>query len=260
MDAGQPSVTARRVAAHRLTFDRVPAGYGDPAADDLLARDVAAGIGAEPGWMHDYLRARTAFFDRVVTGALDAGCRQAVVGAAGYDGRALRYARLGVRWLEVDHPVTQRDKMARLARLGIGTGHIAFVAADFAADPVADALLAAGLVADLPSLFLLEGVAVYLDLPVLRALLGQLRRVAADGSTLAISLSASTGSGEDAQRAERRAAFQAAVAAVGEPARSVLEPGDADALLAAAGWRTVPGRDEPADRARYAGLVRATAA
>ena len=31
---GQVSVTAQRVAAHRLTFDRIPAPYGDPAADD----------------------------------------------------------------------------------------------------------------------------------------------------------------------------------------------------------------------------------
>ena len=138
MQAGQPSVTAQRVAAQRLTFDRVPAPYGDPAADDTLARDVAAAVSGEPGRMSDYLRARTRFFDRAVTGALARGCPQAVIGAAGYDGRALRYAKPGVRWFEVDHPVTQQDKRARLQRLGIEAGHIGFVAADFAVDPVAD--------------------------------------------------------------------------------------------------------------------------
>ena len=55
---------------------------------------------------------------------------------------------------------------------------------------------------------------------MLRALLQHLRRAAGDGSTLAISLSVTTGS---ADQAARRAAFQRAVAAVGEPARSVLE-------------------------------------
>jgi methyltransferase (TIGR00027 family) len=268
MEAGQPSVTAQRVAAQRLTFGRAAAGYGDPAADETLARDVAAEVSAEPGWMREYLRARTQFFDRVVTGALDRGCPQVVVGAAGYDGRALRYAKPGVRWFEVDHPATQADKRSRLARLGIGTGHVAFVAADFAVDPVAGRLVAAGLAPEMPSLFLLEGVAVYLELPVLRALLEQLRRVAADGSSLAISLSVSTDSPE---RAERRAAFQAAVAAVGEPARSVLASGDAEPLLAAAGWRTAPvspagpadpGASQPgqADRSHHAGFVRAAPA
>ena len=43
MEDGGPSITARRVAAHRLGFTRIPAPYGDPAADDVLATDVASG-------------------------------------------------------------------------------------------------------------------------------------------------------------------------------------------------------------------------
>lgn len=261
MRAGQVSVTAQRVAAHRLTFDRVTTPYGDPGADDELARDVAAAISVEPGPMRVYLRARTRFFDRVVTSALSHGCAQVVVGAAGYDGRALRYARPGVRWFEVEHPDTQRDKRERLRRLGIDASHIQFVAADFAVDPVADLVAAAGLAPGQPALFLLEGIAVYLELPVLRALLGQLRRVAGDGSSLAISLSVSAGS---AERAERRAAFQAAVAAVGEPARSVLEADGAHALLKSAGWQAIqePSHDQPgqAGRSLRAGFVLATPA
>ena len=250
------SVTAQRVAAHRLTFDRIPAPYGDPAADEALARDAAAAAGVAPGPMRDYLRARTRFFDIEVTGALDRGCPQAVIGAAGYDGRALRYAKPGVRWFEVDHPATQRDKRSRLDRLGIDSAHIRFIAADFATDPVADLLLSAGLDPRLPSLFLLEGVAVYLERPVLRALLQQLRRVAGAGSTLVISLSVSTGS---AAQAARRAAFQEAVAAVGEPARSVLEAADVSAFLEAAGWRPT-GPPELPGRAVRAGFLLAAPA
>ena len=88
MEHGGPSQTARRVAAHRLDFTRVPADYGDPAADHALAVDVASGRQAPASRMHDYLAARTAFFDRTVTGALGRGVTQVVVGAAGYDGRA----------------------------------------------------------------------------------------------------------------------------------------------------------------------------
>src|SRR5256884_4594366 len=118
MEHGGPSQTARGVAAHRLDFTRVPADYGDPAADHALAVDVAAGRRAPANRMHDYLAARTSFFDRTVTGALGRGVAQVVVGAAGYDGRAFRYAKPGVRWFEVDHPATQRDKLERLERLG----------------------------------------------------------------------------------------------------------------------------------------------
>ena len=266
MEDGGPSVTARRVAAHRLGFSRVSAAYGVPAADEALAADVAAGLVAPANRMHDYLAARTSFFDRTVVSALDRGVRQVVVGAAGYDGRAFRYAKPGVRWFEVDHPATQRDKLERLERLGIDASRVRFVEADFTRDPVADRLRAAGLDPGAAGLFLLEGVAVYLEPAVLEDVLGQFRRVAAPGSRLAISVSLSRPPGDAG-----RARFQATVAALGEPARSTFEAGQAQALLARTGWQLVAdsGDDQRADgqqaiarheRRRSAGLLLASPA
>jgi methyltransferase (TIGR00027 family) len=256
MEDGGPSQTARRVAAHRLDFTRIPADYGDPAADHALAVDVAAGRQAPASRMHDYLAARTAFFDRTVTGALERGVTQVVVGAAGYDGRAFRYAKPGVRWFEVDHPATQRDKLERLQRLGIDASHVRFVEADFTRDPVAVRLRAAGLDPDAPSLFLLEGVAVYLETAVLEDVLRQFRQVAAPGSSLAISMSRSRPRGDAA-----RARFQAAVAALGEPVRSTFEAAEAEALLARTGWPLAAGNGDGqqtaagSSRLRAAGLL-----
>lgn len=229
MNGDTASYTARAVAAYRLRYKRIPAPYGDPDADDRLARDVAAGLEPSEGRIHDYLRARTAFFDRVVVAAIDRGVRQVVVGAAGYDGRAFRYARDGVRWFEVDHPATQADKLSRLRGLDIGTGHIRFVAADFTTDPVADLLADAGLDAREPSAFLLEGVAVYLSLDVLDRVLAQFRQVSPDTGVLAISVSPSA----DGARRQR---FRDRVAKVGEPARSFLSAEQARDLLARTGW------------------------
>ena len=258
MEDGGPSVTARRVATHRLGFTRLPAAYGDPAADEALAVDVAAGSEVPASRMHDYLAARTSFFDRIVVAAIGRGVRQIVVGGAGYDGRALRYAKPGVRWFEVDDPATQRDKRERLERLGIAVPHVRFVAADFSKDPVADRLLAAGLDAGAPGLFLLEGVAVYLEPAVLETVLEQFREVAAAGSRLAISVSLSRDHDVDA-----RARFQASVAAMGEPARSALDAAEAEDLLARTGWRIMAVNDNPDDleatarreRRRSAGLL-----
>ena len=53
MEDGGPSVTARWVAAHRLGFARVATDYGDPAADEALAADVAAGRAAPANRMHE---------------------------------------------------------------------------------------------------------------------------------------------------------------------------------------------------------------
>jgi len=131
---GQPSLAAQRVAAYRLGFGRLPFPPGDPAADERLARDVAGALDFQRSErMARYLRARTEFFDRAVLDALGRGARQLLTVGAGYDGRALRYAAPGVRWFEVDHPATQRDKRARLARLGIAAPHVTFAGADLRA-------------------------------------------------------------------------------------------------------------------------------
>jgi methyltransferase (TIGR00027 family) len=249
MEEGTASRTARAVAACRLEYDRVAAGYGDPAADEALSRDVADGLTPTRMRMYEYLGARTAFFDRVVVHAIDGGITQVVVGGAGYDGRAFRYARPGVRWFEVDHPATQADKRARLARLGLDAAHITFIPADFTAGPVAAPLRDAGLDPARPALFLFEGVAVYLDRLVIEGVLAGFREVTTAGSPLAISVSTGAATGT-------RASFQARVAELGEPARTVLTAEDAAGLLAAAGWAP----REASDRQRLAGLLLARAA
>jgi len=249
MEAGTASRTARAVAACRLEYDRVAAGYGDPAADEALSRDVAGGLTPRRDRMHEYLRARTTFFDQVLVQAIDRGITQVVVGGAGYDGRAFRYARPGVRWFEVDHPATQADKRARLARLGLDAAHITFIPADFTVGPVAALLRDAGLDPARRALFLFEGVAVYLDRPVIEGVLAEFRKVTMAGSTLAISVSTGAATGT-------RASFQARVAELGEPARTVLTAEDAAGLLAAAGWAP----REVSDRQRFAGLLLARAA
>src|SRR5256714_3111719 len=191
-----------------------------------------------------YLRARTAFFDRVVLAALERGVTQVVVVAAGYDGRAQRYAKPGVTWFEVDHPATQADKRARLARLGIEAPHVAFVAADLVEPGLADALAEHGHDAATPSLMLAEGLIVYLDEEVVAAMARELRAAAAPGSPLAVSASPIVDE-------ERRQRFAASVEAIGEPARSHTSATETQRLLEAAGR---PATDLP-ERAHEAGFV-----
>jgi len=250
MREGGPSITAQRVAAYRLTLPRARAPFGDPAADDRLARDVAAaGETVRSARMARYLGARTEFFDRVVVGALEAGVVQVAAIGAGYDGRSLRYARPGVRWFEVDHPLTQADKRARLERLEIDARDTAFVALELADGGVDAALLQHGWNPDAASLALCEGVAFYLEPEVLRDVLAELRAVAAADTRLALSLS-TEGAGDVVER------LRATVAALGEPSRSSLTPDQAEGLLRATGWARL---DLGADAGR-AGLLVAAAA
>jgi methyltransferase (TIGR00027 family) len=182
--------------------------------------------------------------------ALDRGLKQVVIAGAGYDGRALRYAKPGVRWFEIDHPDTQEDKCERLERLGIDTSHVAFVPVDFTTDDIAAAMAATSHDPRAPSLILCEGVAVYLELSVLERLLRGVRAIAAPRSRFVMTVSLST---DDPELQHRREMFQTAVASVGEPARTVLTVDDAGALLDATGWQPTPAAGQ--ERARRAGFL-----
>jgi methyltransferase (TIGR00027 family) len=202
------------------------------------------------------LAARTRFFDRQVVAALDGGVGQVITAAAGYDARALRYARPSVRWFEVDHPDTQTDKRAAFARLSIEAHDIRFVAADFGVDDVACRLAEAGCDPKRPSLVLAEGIAAYLSIPVLTQLLDGLKRAVGAGSRLVISLSVEADSPE---RTARRADFHQRVAGAGEPARSTLTAVDAGSLLESTGWKADATRTEATERRLTLGFVTATA-
>lgn len=169
-----PHASAMLAAPFRLAL-RIA---GSPLGDAVLRhvrfyRELLGTIGA-----------RTLLFDRAIVDALDRGVRTVVLLGAGYDARALRLHREGVRFFEVDHPATQRDKRYRLADAGLGEMAV-FVSLDFTRDRLDHALLAAGFDDTTPAFFLWEGVTGYLAEADVRATLGHLTRLARPGSALA---------------------------------------------------------------------------
>jgi methyltransferase (TIGR00027 family) len=242
-----PSVTARRVAAYRLGFDRLagPTG-GDPDTDDRLAADVAADVTVDRASpMGRYLQAHTRFFDRVTVNALERDVTQFVVVGAGYDARAFRYRAPGVRWWEIDRPVTQEDKRSRLRSLGVTTDSVTYIGLDLANGDVAAALLRAGFEPDAPALYIAEGVVPYLKAETLRNVLLDLRTVAAPGTRLAVSF------GRVGADSAERARFEDGVAALGEPAVGSITADEGEVLFADCRWRPV----ELKERAKAAGFV-----
>jgi methyltransferase (TIGR00027 family) len=221
------------VAAQRLTFPRPCIPGGRPGDDDRLQADVAAGL--EPGVtpLTNYLRARTAWVDGVLLGALEEGIDQVVLAGAGYDGRGLRYARAGVRFFELDHPETQADKLGRLARLGIDTSGVGFAAVDFLTGDLPAALAGVDHDPGRPTLSICEGVAEYLPVEVLGSLLGGLSAACPRGSRLAVTLALVPVTG--AGRASR-ARLRAVVASMGEDLTSEIPREDLAGFLARSGW------------------------
>jgi methyltransferase (TIGR00027 family) len=240
--SGRASVTAQAVAQYRATMERVPASYGDPEAERRLCADIGRFPWAER-WnpLYTYLTARTWFFDEQVVAALSDGVAQVVILGAGYDGRPLRYAKPGVRFFEVDHPDTQRDKRDRLSRLGAGVDHITFVAADFVSDDLGEALASAGHVETVPTLFCCEGVTMYLERPVLVSMFGAAARRAAKGSRLAVNFRIRTT--QSVFRAVGVWAVSTWAGAMGEPHVAPFAPADVTDLLGSASWQVADGSD-----------------
>jgi methyltransferase (TIGR00027 family) len=187
--------------------------------------------------LRPHLEARTRFIDAQVMAAIDRGVTQIVVLGAGYDDRALRFRTPGVRFFEVDHPDTQADKRRRLEGLDGGTGGLTLVPADFRVDDLTTALAAAGQRREAPSLFLCEGLLVYLDEPAIVGLLGQARARAGPASGLVATLAVHP-EGIDS-RVVRQRANAARSGARAEPWRTILPASSHLHLLVRSGWEPV---------------------
>jgi methyltransferase (TIGR00027 family) len=226
-----PSLTSQVVAVTRAELERPHSPDGDPGAQ----RRLCEGIGfSPPDWLRPGIAARTAFVDELVMSSIATGLRQVVICGAGYDDRALRFRTPGVRFFELDHPDTQQDKASRLKALDVGASTVTLAAADFRTDDVAMVLARAGHDASAPSLFVCEGLIVYLDRATCHRLLAALAARAAPGSVLGATLSTHADGADsasvvaEANSRRRRAAT--------EPWQTILPAAEHLALLTQAGW------------------------
>jgi methyltransferase (TIGR00027 family) len=229
------SRTAQGVAVVRAGFrDRPHTPHGDPDAQRRLTEGMRAG---RAPLLRDHLLARTRFFDACVLEAIERGVEQVVVVGAGYDDRALRFRSPGVRFFELDHPATQEDKRRRVEALGTAAGDgLVFVPADFARESVGTALADAGHDGRRPTLFVCEGLVIYLEADEIVELLRALGGRAAAGSELAISMAVHA---DELQSAAvvRAANTRRLSSGRREPWRTILPAAEHLELLHRAGWR-----------------------
>ncbi len=238
MDA--PSITSQAVALTRARLQRPHSAEGDPRAQQALCADMQF---RPPQWLEPSIAARTRFVDDQVTRAIGAGTPQVVICGAGYDDRSLRFRTSGVRFIELDHPATQVDKARLLSGLGSGEPDITLVPVDFRTDDVSVALERAGQCAAERSLFIAEGLFVYLDRPTCARLLRVLADRAAPGSVLAASL-ATHGDGLDSTEVVTVANSRRRTGAA-EPWQTIMPAAEHLAMLTYAGWRITSTRWSP---------------
>ncbi len=176
MRKSQSSLTAAGIAIARAAESERP-------ADERICYDPFAKLFV-PAWMYrafgffiktgyaewrgpgvnGFLVARDRYIDDVLQTFLDEGLQQLVVLGAGYDSRAYRFdLQERVKTFEVDHSATQADKLAKLqAILGKVPGHVTYVPIDFNTQTLQARLLESGYDPRRKTLFIWQGVSMYL--------------------------------------------------------------------------------------------------
>jgi methyltransferase (TIGR00027 family) len=158
------------------------------AKTERAARDGNRGMTVNAARvMANLIALRTTAIDTAVRDAIAGGATQLVILGAGYDGRAWRLSELaGVKVFEVDHPATQGEKRARVAKLPPPTGTVSFVSIDFEREALGTVLDRAGHDPSSPTCWIWEGVVMYLTREAMRATLAGIGDRSARGSTLIV--------------------------------------------------------------------------
>lgn len=231
MRSDRPSETAQWVAFMRALGDAGltrARGFRDPTAAAMLSGawrrahraarwlsrlGVERALRRKAGPLLDVVTLRTLAIDEALAAAIDRGIDQLVLLGAGLDGRAFRLPSLAtVDVFEVDHPATQAYKRARVAGRTPLARSVRFVAADFERERLADRLEAEGHDRARPTVWIWEGVIVYLTDAALRATLDAVVARSAPGSRLLAQYREPLDSGDPMQRRLR-----SIVARWGEP-------------------------------------------
>jgi len=128
----------------------------------MLATGMSRLMGIEP--MINFAIVREQYIEDLIRRQAQRGLDQIVILGAGFDTRAYRIAELvGIGVFEVDHPVTQRQKRAALERIPNAVPpDVRFVGVDFEVDDLGERLRAAGYREDVRTLFVWQGVSMYL--------------------------------------------------------------------------------------------------
>jgi methyltransferase (TIGR00027 family) len=119
-----------------------------------------------PAGIYEYVIARTRVIDEVFKGALDEGFEQILILGAGFDSRAIRFEgkNKGTKIFELDSYHTQRAKLDQLMKRGIHLPvNTVYIPIDFNNEKITDKLHEFGFAKNVRTLYIMEGLLMYLE-------------------------------------------------------------------------------------------------
>ena len=255
MEEGKPSQTAEGAAIYRAVESRKPQHERvcyDPLAKYFMSTKFRIIIKSPtllkflaerrfPGVMDRLMGevvVRTRYIDDYLRVCIGNGIRQLVILGAGYDSRAYRIEGLKgkVKVFEVDHPTTQRVKVEKVKKIfGSLPDHVVYVPVDFSKQKLDRRLLESGYDRNSKTLFIWEGVTMYLLAEAVDETLAFVVNNSGQGSSIIFNYvyqSAVDGTSETEEARRERENL----ARVGEPVTFGIEENAIDEFLSKRGY------------------------
>jgi methyltransferase (TIGR00027 family) len=184
--------------------------------------------------------ARVRFFDDMIKSAINNDLEQIVIIGAGYDTRAYRIeglSKIGV--FEVDHPATQSIKIEKIKEIFNSLpDHVTYIPVDLEVDKFGQRLLESEYNTSLKTLFIMEGILMYLSPEIVDELLSFIVHNSGKGSSIIfdyIPLSVVDGTCE----LEAGQNWRKGVMDVGEPFKFGINDGETESFLTQRGFTKI---------------------
>lgn len=254
MKKNRPSQTAVRIAMCRARESSKPSSIricNDPYAKEFLPWQYH--VVARIPFLIQYLRkkgeqkspgileavvARVRYMDDYLLKCIENGIDQLVILGAGYDTRAYRIEALkdNVRIFEVDHPATQAVKKKKIKKIfGALPEHVTFVPVHFNSQSLKESLLGKGYDPGLKTVFIWEGVTMYLTEAAVDTTLDFVKKNSGPDSSIVFDyIPASVVSGPHAPKEGRR--LKEHVRRKGEELHFLIEKQEIEPFLSARGF------------------------
>jgi methyltransferase (TIGR00027 family) len=199
-----PSKMAEEIAFHRVVEMFMPEDekiFSDPYAISFVNPEMLEHMAKNPvetqrkseeleklfPGVHNSIIARVRYFDDFVERLANEGLEQLVILGAGYDTRAYRIGGLkeNVKVFEVDHPNTQSFKIQKVKEIfGSIPDHVVYVPIDFDTQKLDQRLFECGYGPSKKTLFIMEGLFMYIPPDAVDEILSFIVNNSAKGSTV----------------------------------------------------------------------------
>lgn len=160
------AIESEKADGARICYDPYAARFLNPWFFRLMRLFIDTGYAERTGkGVQGFLVVRCRYMDDLLQASLKEGLQQLVILGAGYDSRAYRFDLMqrGVKVFEVDYPATQQEKVKKVRHvLGDLPAYVTYVGVDFNQETLEQRLPEFGYDERQKTLFIWEGVVMYL--------------------------------------------------------------------------------------------------